>query len=89
MVGDQGEGALDIINGGKLSTTQHMNIGYIGKTDVNNLKGNGVVNVDGAGSLLDVKTSLLLGGHKAVTNDAKGMLTVSNGATVQAGSDSK
>lgn len=86
VVGDQGEGTLDILNGGQLFTTQHMNIGYIGKTNLNNLKGNGVVNVDGAGSLLEVGTSLLLGGHQAATNDAKGMLTVSNGATVTASS---
>ncbi|EBE4966653.1 autotransporter outer membrane beta-barrel domain-containing protein, partial [Salmonella enterica] len=43
VVGDQGLGVVDIINGGRLSTSQHMNIGYVGKTDATSRKGNGTV----------------------------------------------
>lgn len=85
VVGDQGEGRLDILDGGQLSASAHMNIGYVGKTLKNDLKGNGVVNVDGKNSLLDVSTSLILGGYDVGVNDARAELTVSNGGKVSAG----
>lgn len=62
VVGDQAEGRVDILNGGQLSVYRHMNIGYVGKTLNANRKGNGVVNIDGENSLLEVGTSLILGG---------------------------
>ncbi len=85
VVGDQDTGKLDILNGGKLVATQHMNIGYVGKTERNNLFGNGTVRVDGEDSLLDVTKAILLGGYSTVSNDARGVLTVSNGGTIQSG----
>lgn len=85
VVGDQGEGRLDILDGGKLTSLGRMNIGYVGVTDTSNRKGNGVVNVSGEGSRLDVTTALYLGGFdSSKQNDAKGSLTVSNGGTVKA-----
>ncbi|EGT4252471.1 autotransporter outer membrane beta-barrel domain-containing protein [Citrobacter amalonaticus] len=42
--------------------------------------------VDGAGSTLDVATAINLGGFSTANNTAKGILTVSNGATVKSGS---
>lgn len=85
VVGDQAEGRLDILNGGQLFVREHMNIGYVGKTLTTNRKGNGVVNVEGENSLLEVGTSLILGGFKTTPNDAKGELNISNGGKVKAG----
>lgn len=85
VVGDQDTGKLDILNGGQLVATEHMNIGYVGKTDRNNLFGNGTVRVDGEDSLLDVAKPILLGGYGTGNNDARGVLTVSNGGTVKSG----
>ncbi|MBN6045352.1 autotransporter outer membrane beta-barrel domain-containing protein [Citrobacter sp. ku-bf4] len=85
VVGDQAQGRLDILNGGQLSVRNHMNIGYVGKTLNTIRKGNGVVNVDGGNSLLEVGTSLILGGVDVNPNDAKGELNISNGGKVKAG----
>lgn len=85
VVGDQAEGRLDILNGGLLFVREHMNIGYVGKTLTTNRKGNGVVNVDGANSRLEVGTSLILGGVGTSQNDAKGELNISNGGKVKVG----
>ncbi|WFW62450.1 autotransporter outer membrane beta-barrel domain-containing protein [Citrobacter freundii] len=85
VVGDQDTGKLDILNGGQLVATEHMNIGYVGKTDRNNLFGNGAVRVDGEDSLLDIAKPILLGGYGTGNNDARGVLTVSNGGTVKSG----
>ncbi|SFB09914.1 autotransporter family porin [Citrobacter amalonaticus] len=86
IVGDQNHGKLLITNGGKLSTTEHMSIGYVGVTDNSNRNGFGETLVDGAGSTLDVATAINLGGFSTANNTAKGILTVSNGATVKSGS---
>ncbi|EPG4958722.1 TPA: autotransporter outer membrane beta-barrel domain-containing protein [Citrobacter amalonaticus] len=85
VVGDQAEGRLDILNGGQLSVSRHMNIGYVGKTLNSTLKGNGVVNVDGENSRLEVGTLLILGGFITTPNDAKGELNISNGGKVKTG----
>ena len=85
VVGDQAAGRLDILQGGRLSVLEHMNIGYVGKTPNTNGKGNGVVNVDGENSRLEVATSLILGGFDVSQNDAKGELNVSNGGTIAVG----
>ncbi|EPM0023279.1 autotransporter outer membrane beta-barrel domain-containing protein [Citrobacter farmeri] len=85
VVGDQGHGQLLITNGGKLSTTRHMSIGYVGVTDNSDAEGFGETRVDGANSTLDVADSINLGGFSTENNTAKGILTVSNGATVKAG----
>nr|WP_249418356.1 hypothetical protein [Citrobacter freundii] len=74
VVGDQDTGKLDILNGGQVVATEHMNIGYVGKTDRNNLFGNGAVRVDGEDSLLDVAKPILLGGYGTGNNDARGVL---------------
>lgn len=67
VVGDQDTGKLDILNGGQVVATEHMNIGYVGKTDRNNLFGNGAVRVDGEDSLLDVAKPILLGDTEPAT----------------------
>ncbi|QMI04248.1 autotransporter outer membrane beta-barrel domain-containing protein [Citrobacter sp. RHB25-C09] len=85
VVGDQGHGKLVITNGGKLSSANHMNIGYVGVTDSSIRDGQGDVVVDGANSILDVATAINLGGFSTINNTAKGYLTVSNGATIKAG----
>ncbi|EBT5332808.1 autotransporter outer membrane beta-barrel domain-containing protein [Salmonella enterica] len=85
VVGDQGLGVVDIINGGRLSTSQHMNIGYVGKTDATSRKGNGTVHIEGEHSTLDVAQGLYLGGFTTSNNNAEGSLTVNNGGTVKAG----
>ena len=85
VVGDQGHGQLFITNGGKLSTTSHMSIGLVGVTDNTDAKGFGETRVDGANSILDVAAAINLGGFSTVNNTAKGILTVSNGATVKSG----
>ncbi|MCP1694443.1 autotransporter family porin [Citrobacter farmeri] len=83
VVGDQAEGRVDILNGGQLSVYRHMNIGYVGKTLNANRKGNGVVNIDGENSLLEVGTSLILGGFDVSPNDARGELNISNGGKIK------
>ena len=85
IVGDQNHGKLLITNGGKLSTTEHMNIGYVGNTSNTSRNGYGVALVDGENSLLDVTEGFYLGGFATTPNDATGILTVSNGATVRSG----
>ncbi|CAI9391116.1 hypothetical protein CITSP_03792 [Citrobacter sp. T1.2D-1] len=85
VVGDQGHGQLFITNGGKLSTTSHMSIGLVGVTVNTDAKGFGETRVDGANSMLDVAAAINLGGFSTVNNTAKGILTVSNGATVKSG----
>lgn len=85
VVGDQGEGRLDILNGGELTSTGWMNIGYVGVTASSNRKGNGIVNISGQESSLNVASVLYLGGFENKPNDAKGTLTVSDGGTVTAG----
>lgn len=85
VVGDQGRGAVDIINGGKISILEWVNIGYVGNTPKTARDGYGEVTVDGHGSMLDVDGAILLGGFATTANDATGILTVSNGATVNAG----
>ncbi|MDM2737649.1 autotransporter outer membrane beta-barrel domain-containing protein [Citrobacter sp. Ct235] len=85
VVGDQGHGQLFITNGGKLSTTSHMSIGLVGVTVNTDAKGFGETRVDGANSMLDVAAAINLGGFLTVNNTAKGILTVSNGATVKSG----
>ncbi|MBN6045393.1 autotransporter outer membrane beta-barrel domain-containing protein, partial [Citrobacter sp. ku-bf4] len=85
VVGDQGHGKLLITNGGKLSTTSHMSIGYVGVTDNSTRNGFGETRVDGANSTLDIAEAINLGGFSTANNTAKGILTVSNGATVKSG----
>ncbi|HFK4759157.1 TPA: autotransporter outer membrane beta-barrel domain-containing protein [Citrobacter farmeri] len=86
VVGDQGHGQLFITNGGKLSSANHISIGYVGVTDNSTLNGFGETRVDGANSTLDAAAAINLGGFSTVNNTAKGILTVSNGATVKSGS---
>ncbi|MDM3523662.1 autotransporter outer membrane beta-barrel domain-containing protein, partial [Citrobacter sp. Ca226] len=63
----------------------HMNIGYVGNTSNTSRNGYGVALVDGENSLLDVTEGIYLGGFATTPNDATGILTVSNGATVRSG----
>ena len=85
VVGDQGRGNLVITRGGTLSLNEHMNIGYVGNTSNTSRNGYGVALVDGENSLLDVTEGIYLGGFATTPNDATGILTVSNGATVRSG----
>ena len=85
VVGDQGRGNLMITRGGTLSLSEHMNIGYVGNTSNTSRNGYGVALVDGENSLLDVTEGIYLGGFATTPNDATGILTVSNGATVRSG----
>ncbi|MFS9381227.1 autotransporter outer membrane beta-barrel domain-containing protein [Citrobacter sp. ANG330] len=85
VVGDQGRGNLNITRGGTLSLSEHMNIGYVGNTNNTSRNGYGVTLVDGENSLLDVTEGIYLGGFATTPNDATGILTVSNGATVRSG----
>ena len=85
VVGDQGRGNLVITRGGTLSLSEHMNIGYVGNTNNTSRNGYGVTLVDGENSLLDVTEGIYLGGFATTPNDATGILTVSNGATVRSG----
>ncbi|HAU5637662.1 autotransporter outer membrane beta-barrel domain-containing protein [Citrobacter amalonaticus] len=85
VVGDQGRGNLVITRGGSLSLSEHMNIGYVGNTSNTSRNGYGVTLVDGENSLLDVTEGIYLGGFATTPNDATGILTVSNGATVRSG----
>ncbi|HIF4729312.1 TPA: autotransporter outer membrane beta-barrel domain-containing protein [Citrobacter amalonaticus] len=85
VVGDQGRGNLVITRGGSLSLSEHMNIGYVGNTSNTSRNGYGVTLVDGENSLLDVTEGIYLGGFAITPNDATGILTVSNGATVRSG----
>ncbi|EGT3576011.1 autotransporter outer membrane beta-barrel domain-containing protein, partial [Citrobacter amalonaticus] len=85
VVGDQGHGKLFITHGGRLSTTNHISIGYVGVTDNSVQNGFGETLVDGAGSTLDVAAAINLGGYSTENNTAKGILTVSNGATIKSG----
>ncbi|WP_436858903.1 autotransporter outer membrane beta-barrel domain-containing protein [Citrobacter tructae] len=82
IVGDQNHGKLSITNGGTLSAG-YMMIGLTGVTDNINRNGFGETLVDGAGSTLDVGAAINLGGSSTANNTAKGILTVSNGATVK------
>ena len=87
VVGDQGRGNLVITRGGTLSLSEHMNIGYVGNTSSTSRNGYGVTLVDGENSRLDVTKGIYLGGFDSTaSNDATGILTVSNGATVSSGS---
>ncbi|AUO65614.1 autotransporter outer membrane beta-barrel domain-containing protein [Citrobacter freundii complex sp. CFNIH2] len=85
VVGDQGRGNLVITRGGSLTLSEHMNIGYVGNTSNTSRNGYGVTLVDGEDSLLDVTEGIYLGGFATTPNDATGILTVSNGATVRSG----
>ena len=85
VVGDQGRGNLEITRGGSLTLSEHMNIGYVGNTSNTSRNGYGVTLVDGENSLLDVTEGIYLGGFATTPNDATGILTVSNGATVRSG----
>lgn len=85
VVGDQGRGMLSITHGGRLSLSEHMNIGYVGNTNNTNRNGYGETLVDGENSLLNVTQGIYLGGFDTSTNDATGILTVSNGAAVNSG----
>ena len=79
LVGDQANGMLLITNGGKLSASRHMSIGYTGN-------GYGETRVDGANSLLDVTEAINLGGVSSSSNNtAVAILTVSNGGTAKSG----
>lgn len=85
VVGDQGHGKLTITNGGALYLNEHMNIGYVGVTELSNYKGYGETLVAGENALLDVTQGIYLGGFATTKNDATGILTVSNGATINSG----
>ncbi|EOI1353988.1 autotransporter outer membrane beta-barrel domain-containing protein [Citrobacter amalonaticus] len=85
VVGDQGRGNLAITRGGSLTLSEHMNIGYVGNTSNTSRNGYGVTLVDGEDSLLDVTEGIYLGGFATTPNDATGILTVSNDATVRSG----
>ncbi|MES0266686.1 autotransporter outer membrane beta-barrel domain-containing protein [Citrobacter sedlakii] len=85
VVGDQGKGKLTITNGGSLTLSEHMNIGYVGNTLNSNREGAGETRVDGANSQLNVAQGIYLGGFTTTPNDATGSLTVSNGATINSG----
>ncbi|MBJ9257909.1 autotransporter outer membrane beta-barrel domain-containing protein [Citrobacter amalonaticus] len=84
-VGDQNHGKLIITNGGVLSAG-YMNHGFTGVTDNVARNGFGETWVDGAGSTLDVTGAINLGGFSNANNTGRGILTVSNGATVKSGS---
>ena len=87
VVGDQGRGNLVITRGGTLSLSEHMNIGYVGNTNNTSRNGYGETLVDGENSRLEVTRGIYLGGFDgSLPNDATGILTVSNGATVSSGS---
>jgi autotransporter family porin len=84
VVGDKGVGRLDILDGGRLSIAGQMNIGYVGNTNTSQSKGNGTVNVEGAGSTLETGNGLIFGGFSEDKNDAKGELIVSDSGRVKA-----
>lgn len=85
VVGDQGKGKLMITNGGTLSLSEHFSIGYVGNTDNTNRNGHGEVIIDGENSTLNVTQGIYLGGFATTNNDATGILTASNGATINSG----
>lgn len=85
VVGDQGKGRLNLLNGGQLAVSRHMNVGYVGNTAATSRNGEGNVLIDGEESRLNVTQGLYLGGFSTAKNDARGVLTVSNGGTARVG----
>jgi T5SS/PEP-CTERM-associated repeat protein/autotransporter-associated beta strand protein len=73
VVGYYGSGTLDIIAGGKVSTTSNLIIGY-------GVGGNGTLTVGGTNSTLDVTLGLYVYGR------GTGTLNIIGGGTVNAGS---
>lgn len=73
IVGNNGQGTLNIRNGGKATAAGGVVAGY--GANANSL---GSITVDGAGSLLQSSDTIILG------NSGQGTLTVSNGGTVSA-----
>ena len=84
MVGDQGTGKLEITHGGHLTSSVDMIIGFNGNMENFQGTGYGETLVDGDNSSLAVNEFISLGGLGSLLNDAKGILTVSNNATVSA-----
>ncbi|PSY62048.1 autotransporter outer membrane beta-barrel domain-containing protein, partial [Escherichia sp. 20412-1] len=84
MVGDQGTGKLEITHGGHLTASKDVLIGFTGSTGDFHGTGYGETLVDGDNSSLTVNEYINLGGLSSVQNEAKGILTVSNNATVSA-----
>ncbi|HGF3848363.1 TPA: autotransporter outer membrane beta-barrel domain-containing protein [Escherichia coli] len=84
MVGDQGTGKLEITHGGRLTASKDMIIGFNGNMENFQGTGYGETLVDGDNSSLAVNEFISLGGLGSLLNEAKGILTVSNNATVSA-----
>ena len=84
MVGDQGTGKLEITHGGHLTASRDMIIGFNGNMENFQGTGYGETLVDGDNSSLAVNEFISLGGLGSLLNEAKGILTVSNNATVNA-----
>ncbi|UHR04295.1 autotransporter outer membrane beta-barrel domain-containing protein [Escherichia coli] len=84
MVGDQGTGKLEITHGGHLTASKDMIIGFNGNMENFQGTGYGETLVDGDNSSLAVNEFISLGGLGSLLNEAKGILTVSNNATVSA-----
>ncbi|MBD7975349.1 autotransporter outer membrane beta-barrel domain-containing protein, partial [Escherichia sp. Sa2BVA5] len=84
MVGDQGTGKLEITHGGRLTASKDVLIGFTGSSGDFRGTGYGETLVDGDNSSLTVNEFISLGGLDPSQNEAKGILTVSNNATVSA-----
>ncbi|RZN44170.1 autotransporter outer membrane beta-barrel domain-containing protein, partial [Escherichia sp. E13S3] len=88
LVGDQGIGNLRITNGGTLTTSAQVAIGYSypGNSASKNRDSYGEVLVDGKNSTLNAKYVYLGGFSPDVAFNTTGILTVNNGATINANS---
>ncbi|EFH7844101.1 autotransporter outer membrane beta-barrel domain-containing protein, partial [Escherichia coli] len=88
LVGDQGTGNLRITNGGTLTTSAQVAIGYAyPANDISkNRNSYGEVLVDGKNSTLNAEYVYLGGFSPDVAFNTTGILTVNNGATINANS---
>ncbi|TLI62163.1 autotransporter outer membrane beta-barrel domain-containing protein, partial [Escherichia sp. E1130] len=88
IVGDQGIGNLRITNGGTLTTSAQVAIGYAypGNSASKNRNSYGEVLVDGKNSTLNAEYVYLGGFSPDVAFNTTGILTVNNGATINANS---
>ena len=81
-VGYLGTGVMTVSNGGQVSSSN----GYIGYGGVDGA-GQGMVDVNGPGSLWQVDQDLYVGGGPVWTGTGTGVLNVSNGGEVAVGQD--
>ncbi len=78
-VGALAEGSLDVVFGGRVVAGEDV---ILGRFEIDNHRGNGVINIDGIGS------TLISGGDLVVGGNGGGIMNVSQGGTLETDPDS-